>query len=329
MHAFSYANDVDSMAHGATLGPLFDRVRRSIEHGPVNDGMDELYGGLERVRNAMEPDEWQALAAQAREDRAIGELVYQDPLTRRAREKPRGYAGDAVMMDLLYDIHDARHDVAKATTTGRAICGFVRNRPAGCSVRYRREHLAQLIDQIAAAQPQPHVLAIAAGHVREAELSTALAAGRVGRLVALDADAESLREVQTRYGVFGVETVHASVRHILARKADVGRFDFVYAAGLYDYLSDATGAALTARMFELANPGGQVLIPNFAPCCPDRAYLETFMAWDLVYRDEFDMVGLVSRIPSGEIASYDIYSDPSRSIVYLLIRKSAAAAPRA
>jgi hypothetical protein len=72
-----------------------------------------------------------------------------------------------------------------------------------------------------------------------------------------------------------------------------------------------------------------VLIPNFAPCCPDRAYLETFMAWDLIYRDEFDMAGLVSRIPADEIASYDIYTDPSHSIVYLLIRKSASASPRA
>jgi hypothetical protein len=329
MQAFSYANDIDSTSPTATLAPLFDRVRRSIEHGLVDDGMDELYGGLERIRNGMQPDEWQVFAAHAREDRAIGELVYQDPLTRRAREKPRGYAGDAIMMDYLYDIHEARRDVATATETGSAICGFVRNRPAGCSVRYRREHIARLVDQIAAAQPQPHVLAIAAGHLREAELSTALAAGRVGRFVALDADAESLREVRTRYGALGVETVHGSVRNVLARKADVGRFDFVYAAGLYDYLSDTTGAALTARMFELARPGGQVLIPNFAPCCPDRAYLETFMAWDLIYRDEIDIAGLVCRIPAGEIASYDIYSDPSRSIVYLLIRKSAAASPRA
>jgi hypothetical protein len=96
----------------------------------------------------------------------------------------------------------------------------------------------------------------------------------------------------------------------------------VYAAGLYDYLNDSAAAALTARLFELTNPGGQLLIPNFAPCCPDRAYLETFMAWDLTYRDEFDMAKIVASLPSERIASYDIYSDPSRSIVYLVIRKA-------
>jgi extracellular factor (EF) 3-hydroxypalmitic acid methyl ester biosynthesis protein len=325
MQAFAHANDVDSTPQMATLAPFFDRVRRSIEVGLVNEGFEALCGGLERIRNAMEPDEWLAFAAHARRDRMLGDVLYQDPLTRRAFEKPRGYAGDAVMMDFVYDIHGGRRAIARASEIGTAICRCIQNRPSGRSVRYRREHLAQLIDQAAAARPAPHVLAIASGHLREAELSTALAAGRVGRFVALDADAESLCEVRTRYASFGVETIHASVRHILARKADVGRFDVVYAAGLYDYLTDTTAAALASRMFELTTPGGQLLIPNFAPCCPDRAYLETFMAWDLIYRDEFDMARLVAGIPSAQIASYDIYSDTSGSIVYLLIRKAANA----
>src|SRR5215475_11877146 len=32
----------------------------------------------------------------------FAELVLQDPYSRRAREKPRGYAGDAVMLDYIY-----------------------------------------------------------------------------------------------------------------------------------------------------------------------------------------------------------------------------------
>jgi extracellular factor (EF) 3-hydroxypalmitic acid methyl ester biosynthesis protein len=329
MQAFVHANDVDRSPQTAMLAPLFDRVRRSIEAGLVDEGIDALCRGLERIRNGMAPDEWRAFAADARRDRMLGDVLYQDPLTRRAFEKPRGYAGDAVMMDLLYDIHDGRSAIARASGIGAAICRCIQTRSSGQSVRYRREHLARLIDEMAAARPAPHVLAIASGHLREAELSTALAAGRVGRFVALDADAESLCEVRARYASFSVETIHASVRHILARKADVGRFDFVYAAGLYDYLTDTTAAALASRMFELTLPGGQLLIPNFAPCCPDRPYLETFMAWDLIYRDEFDMARLVAGIPSEQIASYDIYSDTSRSIVYLLIRKAVTALPGA
>src|SRR5215471_16334510 len=97
-------------------------------------------------------------------------------------------------------------------------------------------------------RPLPGVLAVAAGHLREAELSNALASGRLDRFVALDADAESLRDIAGHYAHLGVETVHASVRHLLARKIKLGSFDFIYAAGLYDYLSENTAQVLSARL---------------------------------------------------------------------------------
>ena len=80
-------------------------------------------------------------------------------------------------------------------------------------------------------------------------------------------------------------------------------------------------ATLTARLFELTKPGGRMLIPNYAPSCPDRGYMESCMAWDLIYRDEYDMTRLIARIPADQIASYDVYSDPSGSVVYLSVEK--------
>lgn len=116
--------------------------------------------------------------------------------------------------------------------------------------------------------------------------------------------------------------MHASVRHLLARKVKTEQFDFVYAAGLYDYLNDAVGQALTQRMFELTKSGGQMLIPNFATDLADRAYMETYMDWDLVYRDEYDMTGLLEGIDPKDIAKYDVYRDPSTSIVFLRVWKA-------
>jgi hypothetical protein len=325
MSALTYAHDVANAVQDGTGTALFDRVRRSVELGRFHEGLDDLFGGLAHLRNTLEPDTWRALAAAVRKDGALGDLVYQDFLTRRALDKPRGYAGDAVMMDYLYGIHAYREAAAQASDTGRAICRYIQRRPAGQSVRIRREHIARLIDEIALATPGADVLAVASGHLREAELSTALRSGRLGRFVALDADAESLREVDAQYSHLGVETVHASVRHLLARRVTAGRFDFVYAAGLYDYLGDSVGAALTARLFDLTKPGGQLLIANFTPRCPDRAYMEAFMEWDLIYRDEFEMTGLLAHVPPAEIATYDLYSDTSGSIVYLRLRKAKSA----
>lgn len=321
MHALSFANDITGNRPAASGATLFDRACRSIELGRFTEGLDDLFTGVEQIRHASGLGAWSAFVDQARTDHRLMSLVHQDPFTKRAFDKPRGYAGDAVMMDYAYGIHGAYEATRQASDFGRALLGYLQIRPAAQSARYRREHIARLIDEIAAVEARPRILAVAAGHLREAERSTALASGAVGRFVALDADRESLREVQAQYSGLGVETIHASVRHLLARNVTREPFDFVYAAGLYDYLNDNVAATLTARLFELTKPGGRMLIPNYAPACPDRGYMESCMAWDLIYRDEYDMTRLMARIPADQIASYDVYSDPSGSVVYLRIEK--------
>jgi len=321
MHALSFANNITGYRHAKVGATLFDRACRSIELGQFTEGLDDLFTGLEQIRNASGLAAWSAFVDQARTNHRLMSLVHQDPFTKRAFDKPRGYAGDAVMMDYAYGIHGAHEATRQASDFGRALLGYLQRGPAVQSVRFRRAHIAELIDETAAVVAQPRILAIASGHLREAELSTSLASGRVGSLVALDADRESLREVETQYCDLGVETIHASVRHILARKVTQEPFDFVYAAGLYDYLNDHVAATLTARLFELTKPGGRMLIPNYAPSCPDRGYMESCMAWDLIYRDEYDMTRLIARIPADQIASYDVYGDPSGSVVYLSVDK--------
>jgi extracellular factor (EF) 3-hydroxypalmitic acid methyl ester biosynthesis protein len=303
---------------------MIDSVDAMVNLGEISEGLNTLFNGLMEARENMDHEDWAAFGRYFRSQHPLRHALYQDPMTRRAFFKPRGYAGDAVMMDYLYGIHHSDQVELGASEIGREVYHYIQQRPAGQAVRFRREHIAQMIDRLAADKPSPAVLAIASGHLREAELSTALATGAAGRFVALDADPDSLREVETRYAHLGVETVHGSVRHILARKVKLGTFDFVYAAGLYDYLNDAVAQALTARMFELTNPGGQLLVPNFAPTVKDRAYMETYMDWDLIYRDEYDMAKLLERIDPTQIESYEIYTDPSNSVVYLLIKKASA-----
>lgn len=100
------------------------------------------------------------------------------------------------MMDFLYGIHGAVAADDSAPEMGRNIYRYIQGRPAGQGVRFRREHLAELIDEMAAAKESASVLAIASGHLRESELSTAVVSGKLERFVALDADARSLSEVE-------------------------------------------------------------------------------------------------------------------------------------
>jgi hypothetical protein len=58
------------------------------------------------------------------------------------------------------------------------------------------------------------------------------------------------------YARLGISAVPGSVRHILSGKAQPGTFDFVYAAGLFDYLGAPVATALTRKLFEMTRPGG-------------------------------------------------------------------------
>ena len=328
MQTLTYRNEIARINAALTFNPaltclaLADDVDVMVGARQIDDGLNALFDGLLGARDNMPREDWRGLACYLRSEHPVIEALFQDPLTKRALEKPRGYAGDAVMMDYIYGIHSGEAN-RQSSELGRTICSYIQSRPAGQAVRYRREHIARLIDQVAAGKERPSVLSIASGHLREAELSQALAAGKIGRFVALDVDAASLREIDMHYARLGVETVHGSVRHILRRKVQLGSFDFVYAAGLYDYLTDAVAQALTARMFEMVNAGGQLLIPNFAPRVKDRAYMEAFMDWDLIYRDRNDMPRLMEGIEAAQIQSFEVYGDPSHSVVYLLVRKKA------
>src|SRR5262245_40830746 len=318
MSALLTATDTKTTTYAGT--ELFEGARQIMTLGEPRIALDGLRTALNQLRRSMGQNERIAFAHDARRH-SLASVLDEDPMTRRAFEKPRGYAGDAVMMDFIYGLYGYDDASRRASWIGREIFEWVRRQPASESVRLRRQHVAGLIDDLAATR-RPEVLAIAAGHLREVELSTAVASRQTGRFIALDADADSLEEIATRYGHLGVETVKASVRDLIARKCRLGSFDFVYASGLFDYLSDSTAAALTARMFELTKPGGRLLIPNFTPRCPDAGYMEAFMAWHLIYRDEFDMTKLVEAIPPQQIASYDIYNDRTGSIVYLLVHKA-------
>lgn len=298
---------------------VLDRALEAFEIGEIAGPMSSLFTELQQIRQE-EPLSWKEFARDCR-NHPVCDLLHQDPFTFRAYDKPRGYAGDAVMMDYIYGLGEARAAESSATPLGREIFGFLGQCASSKGVRYRRRLLARLIDGASQRGPAS-VLAIAAGHLREAELSASLQTGNVREFIALDQDEASLALVANEYGHLGVKAVPGSVRQILAGKLQLGQFDFVYAAGLFDYLSAPVAAALTRRMFEMTRPGGQVLIPNFLTGVPDTGYMESFMDWYLIYRSKIDMMSLAAAVPQNELAECRIFDDQFGAITYLLLTKA-------
>jgi SAM-dependent methyltransferase len=120
-----------------------------------------------------------------------------------------------------------------------------------------------------------------------------------------------------------VQVVRQGVRDLLGGPlaAQLGHFDLVYSAGLYDYLPDALARRLTARLLQMLRPGGRLLIANFVPGGSGRGYMELFMDWTLVLRNEAAMRALA--VASGA-AQVNTFHDPHRNVVYAELLREAA-----
>jgi len=130
-------------------------------------------------------------------------------------------------------------------------------------VRARRKLLTEKLSGLAERKTNPHVLALACDHLREAQYCSAVREGRIDRYVSIDQDKANLAVVEREMRAFGVETVNATVKDLLSGRAYYKGFDFIYSAGLFDSLPDDFGQELTApRLFTLRKSAFTLTLTN-------------------------------------------------------------------
>jgi hypothetical protein len=298
---------------------MLDHVHELLLAGHTDEGMSELIPALQARRLELGNRAWDEFARLCLEH-PLRQVLHEDPFTYRAFSKPRGYAGDAAMLDFIYAKEEG-WPMPAASDLGKSIFAWTTSSSACEAVRARRGFIADLVDRIAGEVPHPDILSIAAGHLREVLLSAAVKRRKIGRYVALDSDQASLAEVQLSCGRFGVEPVAASIRQLLTHRVDLGKFDFVYATGLFDYLPLPAAQRLTWAMFQMLRPRGQMLICNFLPGICDVGYMESFMDWKLIYRNRSDMIQLTDQIPQAALRDIHIVAEENQNVIFLLLTK--------
>jgi SAM-dependent methyltransferase len=304
-----------------------DRLLQAATTGMLAPSMHSLIERSDEWRRKA-PSAWRNLVADVVSPHPLWAMAVACPMTQRARSKPRGYAGDAVMMDMIYD-RDRIAGLEPSSST-RDMFNAVTGSPTCASVEYRRRLIAARIDALAAARRADgtgpiKVLSLACGHARELDLSSAVRDGGVARAVMCDQDGASLADISQRLGGSdAVETRALTVRQFIANAretADLQQFDFVYTAGLYDYLEESVAVRLTSSLFDRLAPGGQLLLANYHPDNRGTGYMEAFMDWWLIYRDDAQMAGLASGISPEHVAQRTLERDPFGNVVYLTLTR--------
>jgi hypothetical protein len=323
-HIVATSDSTNSLVHDAVCS-FFDDVHRRLTaidatNTVIEQAIHELFEGLNRLRLDSTPEQWQDFVRLGRTHPLLG-VMHQDPFTRRAFHKPRGYAGDAVMLDYIYRRDDGGQ-LPEMTELGRHIFDYTTAAPASAAVLARREFISRRIDELTRSNAQMHLLTVAAGHLREASLAITARRRHFARWVALDADARSLGLVTQQYGSLGIECHHATFRVMLANRARLGQFDLIYSTGLFDYLVPSIGRRLTTGLFQMLRPGGTLIIGNFLPNIRDIGFMETYMDWQLIYRNRQQMLELTDDIPQAAIAELRLVAEENQNVIFLELVRS-------
>ena len=280
-----------------------------------------LIGALHETRRRYHHNVWQELIPIV-QNHPVADFFHEDPFTRWSFMKPRGYSGDAQLIDFIYGHPSVAEEIAKASPLGKELYGYTSQSPSPVAVRERRDLLTRYVDEIATEKgPGTEILTVAAGHLREADNSVALREKRIKRWVALDQDPLSVGSMVRDFNGTCVEAIDGSVRGLLTKSHTLGKFDFIYAAGLYDYLADKVAIKLTQTCLDMLKPNGVFLFANFSRDVDDDGYMETFMNWALLLRSDVEMWNIINASADRNSVEAHVEFGANRHIVYGVIRK--------
>jgi extracellular factor (EF) 3-hydroxypalmitic acid methyl ester biosynthesis protein len=232
---------------------------------------------------ALPPEEWLRLC---RTDAAVAawrDFVMADPYSRHALLKPRGYPGDAGLMDFAYRHASVTRSIREAPPIGQAIYRLTSTEPLSVSAVRRLDVIAHHIRGFAEAGHPVSIASFAAGHARELEALDDEHCAAISAFHAMDSDAWSLAKIVVGSGArVPVRPVKRNIMRL--RPGDAGTNDLVYSAGLFDYLDAGVAERVVATMAAAVRPAGRLIIGNLADDAANLGYCEAILDWWMISR---------------------------------------------
>jgi SAM-dependent methyltransferase len=304
--ALQYATvaPVANYVHEKTSLDFLDDVLDKLLRGNVDIGMIELGNRLHDLYASTSDSEWEHLLNNSLLKHPLKDVLMQDPLTARSFVQPRNYAGDAVLIDMVY--FPNKTDLSQVSPLGKKLHSYTTRTPLSRNLSRRLKTISNYIDTTAKRTHNARILSVASGHCRELEFSDCIKKGGIGRFVALDHDTASLERMMKDYGSLGIEPLPLSISEIVKGRAHLGQFDLIYAAGLYDYLGTRLARRLTSELYKMLAPGGKLVLINIDVDYGEIGFLESYMNWSMIGRGKTELLDLASDLNSHEHASLNV-----------------------
>jgi len=300
---------------------------------PVLPCMDVLFEKFERIASRLPPEHLVAHRHYLR--RQLHPLVLCAPFAHRTFFKPLGYAGDYEMVNMI-----ARNQPEGDSLYAKLVnTWFVRQPPAEAHrnrIQYLTDKLLTETLRATHSSRTARICSLGCGPAWEVQefLRQHALADRT-HFTMLDFSDEALGHLRNALDQIkrqngrrcAVEYAKKSV-HRLLRDAErqpplepEQQFDYVYCAGLFDYLSDPICQRLLHILHDWLAPGGLLVAINVEPSNPLRHGMEHLLDWHLIYRNAAQMLALKPE----QVAADDcrVATDATGVNVLLEIRKPA------
>lgn len=230
-------------------------------------------------------------------------IILESAFMARTNLKPRGYAGDSEMMRMIYrDTYEGDSLFAKVLHKHPI------EQPGAQAVRNRRSMIADIIHGIQKSRGRKRIKILSVACGPAFELNDVLVSRKDCNQLSItlfDQDQYALMEAAKEIDAIerrlsarvDVTYLRESVRTMLFASElseKWGQFDFVYSMGLFDYLTPPVARATVKKLLQLTVPGGEIAVGNFHISNPSRYYMEYWLDWAIVYRNEHDMLDFVA-----------------------------------
>lgn len=291
--------------------------------------LSSFFERFEVVARQIEPELQPAHRAFCR--RLLHPFLLSSPFMHRIFAKPLGYAGDYEMVNMiLRDPFEGSSLFAKLLNVY-----ILRQAPAEAHrnrVAYLTEKLIHETNRVAQCGQFARILSLGCGPAKEVQnfLAQHDLCERA-QFTLLDSDDETLRHVsgvletikRNHRRTTSIKLVKKSVQQLLKRagkpKQDGVEYDFIYCAGLFDYLTDRVCKSLLELCYDLLAPGGLLVATNVDPTNPIRNIMDYMFEWHLIYRNGQQFSSLMPEQASLDHCS--LKAELTGSNIFLEVRK--------
>ncbi len=262
----------------------FSRTVSKIDQSDLPSIKADIFEQIDRIADLIEHSA-EPEAAKEAFFRKCG-IFDHSLMHRRTRWKPMGYAGDFLVIDWIYTQKTADSGL------GKKIDELFHSYEAAQAVRNRKAYFIKICAELSRkTQSRIDVLDLGCGSCRDVlEAHQRCNNGVQYFFHCVDHEPKAIEYAKSLVGGTDAEPYIQLDCSNVFRFDTAKRYDLIWSAGVFDYLSDRAAAILIRKCWKYLKEGGLLVFGNFSPQNPTRKGMELVSKWTLLHRTANELV---------------------------------------